>query len=37
MIRWRNDVDSVINLDGPEGNAFPNINYASRFANQIGL
>ena len=30
MIRWRNDVrKSVINLDGPDGNAFQLMNHAT--------
>ena len=37
MIRWRNDVDKlVINLDGPDGNAFQLMAYASRFAKDMG-
>ena len=37
MIRWRNDVDKlVINLDGPDGNAFQLMAYAQRFAKDMG-
>ena len=37
MIRWRNDVDKmVINLDGPDGNAFSLMAYARRFAKDMG-
>ena len=37
MIRWRNDVDKlVINLDGPDGNAFALMAYAKRFAKDMG-
>ena len=37
MIRWRNDCGKmVINLDGPEGNAFQLMAYASRFAKDMG-
>ena len=37
MIRWRNDVDKmVINLDGPDGNAFSWMAYARRFAKDMG-
>ena len=37
MIRWRNDVDKlVINLDGPDGNAFQLMAYAQRFAEDMG-
>ena len=37
MIRWRNDCGKmVINLDGPDGNAFQLMAYASRFAKDMG-
>ena len=37
MIRLRNDCGkTVINLDGPEGNAFQLLAYASRFAKDMG-
>ena len=37
MIRWRNDCGKmVINLDGPEDNAFQLMAYAQRFAKDMG-
>ena len=37
MIRWRNDCGkTVINLDGPDGNAFALMAYAKRFAKDMG-
>ena len=37
MIRWRNDCGKmVINLDGPEGNAFQLMAYAQWFAKDMG-
>ena len=37
MIRWRNDCGKmVINLDGPDGNAFALMAYAKRFAKDMG-
>ena len=37
MIRWRKDCGKlVINLDGPDGNAFALMAYAKRFAKDMG-
>ena len=37
MIRWRNDCGkTVINLDGPDGNAFALMAYAKLYARDVG-
>ena len=36
MIQAPNDHDLVINLDGPDGNAFTLMAYAKRFAKDMG-